>query len=354
MQARSGAERDHPYAGTVAAGRARLVGIDVARGLALCGMLLAHFVKGETGDAGWLRFVGDVGDGRAAPLFVLVLGVGSGLYLRRRSRLGLVRRGLVLGVFGVAIWPLVDRVYLILPHYGLLLVVVAACSRLPTRSLLPMAVTCWALPSITVSIVEGHGLRAAEQPSSYLELLDVSHLLWQLLWSGGYPLVGWAGFALVGLWLARHDLADATVAKRMVLVGVAVGGTQLLAVVLRSAAAPGSGAFWDSTAHSNQFAWYVAAAGSSVAGLGLSLLFGGAAAARPFALLGSQALSLYLLHIVIGAVFVWPWRDRVAPGLGLQLLVVAGVAVVLWAVAAAWSRHFGAGPIERALRRLAR
>ena len=332
----------------------RLVGIDAARGLALCGMLLAHFLKGDAGDPGWLRLVGDVGDGRAAPLFCLVLGVGSGLYLRRRRPLGLVRRGLVLLVLGLAIWPLVDRVYLILPHYGLLLVAVAACSRLPTRWLLPVALTCWALPSTVVSIVDGHGLRAAEQPSSYADLLDVPHLLWQLLWSGGYPLVGWAGFALVGLWLARHDLADATLAKRMALVGVATSVTQLLAVALRSAAAPGSAAFWDSTAHSNQLAWYVAATGSAVAVLGLCLLFGRAAAGRPFALLGNQALSLYLLHIVIGAVIVWPWRDRVAPPLGLQLLVVAGVAVVLWAVAAAWSRHLGAGPLERVLRRLAR
>jgi uncharacterized membrane protein YeiB len=317
-------------------------------------MLLAHFLKGESGDPAWLRFVGDVGDGRAAPLFCLVLGVGSGLYLRRRDPLGLVRRGLVLGVLGVAIWPLVDRIYLILPHYGLLLVIVAACSRLPTGWLLPMGVTCWALPSIVVSVVDGHGLQAAEQPSSHAELLDVPHLLWQLVWSGGYPLVGWTGFALVGLWLARRDLGDASVAKRMVVVGVAAGATQLLSVALRSAAAPGSETFWDSTAHSNQLAWYVAATGSSLAVLGLCLLSGRVAAARPFALLGSQALSLYLLHIVIGAVIFWPWRDRVAPELGLQLLVVAGVAVALWAVAAAWTHRFGIGPLERALRHLAR
>ncbi|HEX2118195.1 MAG TPA: heparan-alpha-glucosaminide N-acetyltransferase domain-containing protein, partial [Acidimicrobiales bacterium] len=100
----------------------RLVGIDAARALAFGGMLLAHFAATRRPrDPGWLRAVDNAADGRSAPLFCLLLGVGAGLLARRgTSDLAFVRRGLVLFAVGLLVWPLVDRVYLILPHYGLL------------------------------------------------------------------------------------------------------------------------------------------------------------------------------------------------------------------------------------------
>lgn len=331
----------------------RFAGIDIARGVALCGMLLAHFALGGPEDPGWLRAVENVADGRAAPLFCLVLGVGSGLYLRRRRPVALARRGVALLVLGVAIWPLVDRVYLILPQYGLLLAVVAVCNRLPARTLLPLAAACWSVPSIGVALVEDHGLRNAPQPEAYGDLLDVPHLLWQLLWSGGYPLIGWCGFALVGLWIARRDLADRTVATRLVVAGMAAAATQPVAAALRPQVGTVLEPFLDSTAHSNQLAWYLAATGSAVAVLGLSLLVGSAGRATGFLLLGRHALSLYLLHLVVGGVLVWPWVEGVARPLGWQLAVTAAVLLVMWAISALWSTRFRAGPVEGALRRVA-
>jgi len=58
----------------------RLTGIDAARALAFGGMLLAHFAASRRStDPGWLQAVDNAADGRAAPLFCLLLGVGAGL-----------------------------------------------------------------------------------------------------------------------------------------------------------------------------------------------------------------------------------------------------------------------------------
>jgi len=48
----------------------RLVGLDIARGVALSGMLLAHYARSvTTADPGWLQAFDNAADGRAAPLF---------------------------------------------------------------------------------------------------------------------------------------------------------------------------------------------------------------------------------------------------------------------------------------------
>jgi len=320
----------------------RLAGLDVARGLALVGMLFAHFARPRIGggDPGWLQAIDNVADGRAAPLFCMLLGVGAGILAARRGPASVARRGAVLFVLGVAIWPLIDRVYLILPHYGVLLVLAALVSKLPTKVLLPLAFVAWTVPSIGVAVVEDHGMRSADQPETYGDLLDVGSVTWQLLWSGGYPLVGWLGFALTGLWLSRLDLGDAGVQRRLVVGGAVVAATQPLI------AATGS-TFLDTTAHSNQLGWYVVAAATAVALLGVCSLV----APRPSALrhLGRLALSAYLAHLVIGIHLVWPWRDRHDPSLAAQLGATVAVLGVLATAAMLWPRD-RRGPVEAATR----
>lgn len=243
----------------------RLTGIDAARALAFGGMLLAHFAASRRStDPGWLQAVDNAADGRAAPLFCLLLGVGAGLLAAKGTADGaFVRRGLVLFGLGLVLWPFVDDVYLILPHYGILLALFPLVRRLPTRWLLPAAGVAFLLPSLVVSTVGGLGLRASGQPSTYAELLDVPTVLSGLVWTGGYPLVGWAGFVLVGAWLVRLRLAEARIQRALLLGSVAVAGAQPL-VASAYRAFEGS-PFLDSAAHSNQTAWYLLAAASGVA-----------------------------------------------------------------------------------------
>ena len=328
----------------------RLVGIDAARALAFGGMLLAHFARSRRpDDPGWLQALDNAADGRAAPLFCLLLGVGAGLLAARgTSDLAFIRRGLVLLGLGLLVWPLVEDVYLILPHYGLLLALFPLVRRMPTRWLLPAAGVAFLVPSLVVAVLGDLGLRSAGQPATYGELLDGPGLLTQLLWTGGYPLIGWAGFVLVGAWVVRQGLGERRVQWRLLVGGAAIAALQPVVGTGRL--------FLDGTAHSNQTAWYVLASASAVAVLGACLLIAGRARplVQPLVPLGQVALSAYLAHLLIGEVVVFPWLRTTQPPLAAQVVVAAAVFVAFAAAASAWLTVHRRGPVETVVRAVAR
>ncbi|HEV2761110.1 MAG TPA: DUF418 domain-containing protein [Acidimicrobiales bacterium] len=333
----------------------RLIGIDAARALAFGGMLLAHFAASRRStDPGWLQAVDNAADGRAAPLFCLLLGVGAGLLAAKgTSDGGFVRRGLVLFGLGLFVWPFVDNVYLILPHYGILLALFPLVRRMPTRWLLPAAGVAFLLPSLVVATMGDLGLRSAGQPSTYAELLDAPTVLSGLLWTGGYPLIGWAGFVLVGAWVVRLRLGDARTQWALLLGSVAVVAAQpLMAAAYR--AFDGS-SFLDSVAHSNQTAWYTLAAATSVAVVPGCLIVARRAAAvvRSIVPLGQMALTAYLAHLLVGEMVVFPWLQSSTPSLAVQVAVATAVFAGFALAARAWLAEHGRGPVERVLRTLA-
>jgi uncharacterized protein len=340
---------DVPLNGVLTASRTstRLTGIDAARALAFGGMLLAHFAfsRPQSDDPGWLQALDNTADGRAAPLFCLLLGVGAGLLAARGTSDGaFVRRGLVLFGLGLAVWPLVDRVYLILPHYGILLALFPLVRLIPTRWLLPAAGVAFLIPSALVATFGQMGLRAGGQPSTYGELLDLPAVLGTILWTGGYPIVGWAGFVLVGAWVVRLRLRAAGTQWALLVGSVALAATQPLAA--------GGAGFLDATAHSNQTAWYVLASATAVAVLAACLLAAGGL--RLLVPLGQMALTAYLAHLLLGEALVFPWFDAGRPALAVQMAVAAAVFVAFAAGARAWLACHRRGPLETAVRALAR
>lgn len=356
---------ESPAATTAAArgvaGGPRLEGIDVARALAFGGMLLAHYaVSFRPDDPGWLQALDNAANGRAAPVFAMLLGVGAAILVARRApdRV-LVLRGLVLFAIGLAVWPLIDRVYLILPHYGLLLAAVPLLRRLPSNGLLVGAAAAFVAPSIITALVDGHGLGTTMQPGTYGDLADVGSMIGHIVWSGAYPLVGWSGFVLLGTWLARLPLAERATQLKMLGFGAAVAALQPAAAAVfdalggthESPDAAGWASFFDGTAHSNRTAWYVVAAATAVAVIGLCLLVTPLLrrALRPVVALGQMALTAYLLHIALGAV-VWDWRDERLPPLAAQVWVAAIVFVVFAVGASAWRRRWKRGPLEGLVR----
>jgi uncharacterized membrane protein YeiB len=341
----------------------RLDGLDLARAAAFAGMLLAHYVAPHRqGEPGWLLAVDAGADGRAAPLFCVLLGIGAGLLIARGApdRV-LVRRGIALFVLGLAVWPFFGRVYLILPQYGVLLAVVPLLRRLSNRGLLVGAATAFVVPAIVAASIDGHHLRAGAQPTSYGEFLDVADLARVLLWTGGYPLVGWVGFVLVGLWLARQRLGDRSVQLRLLLVGAAIALLQPVLAWIQAVVggdstpttAGGIGTFFDGQAHSNRTAWYVLATATALAVLGAALLLTSRPTSRwprPLVCLGQLALTAYLAHLLLGRQLVWAWNDRSEPSIPVQMAALAVVFVTFAALATVWRSRFRRGPLEGLLR----
>lgn len=340
----------------------RLIGLDIARALAFGGMLMAHFAfTYSRDDPGWLQALDNASDGRAAPLFCMLLGVGAGILTARgASDAVFVKRGLALFAIGLAIWPFVDTVYLILPHYGLLLALVPLWRRIPTRWLPVVAVAAFLTPSIITALVDGHGMRGAPQPDSYGELTDLWWLLSNLVWTGGYPMVGWLGFALMGLWLMRLRLDEPNTQRWLLVGSVAVMLFQpTFAAIFQALGGPpepdtagGVAAFFDGAAHSNQAAWYILATATAIAVIAGCLIVTRRPSSwsRPLVHLGQLMLSAYVAQLLVGEAGVWDWLDREQPSLAFQMALALAIFAVMAVLASLWRAKFRRGPLEGLVR----
>jgi uncharacterized membrane protein YeiB len=117
----------------------RLEGLDLARGLAVVSMLVAH-LSPVGGPA-------NLSENLTAPLFAVVIGTSMGVRLGRRPVgpgafvLDNVLRGLVLVVLGVALQALYAQIDVVLPYLGVLVIVLA-----------PLALAVHRAPVVTVGL----------------------------------------------------------------------------------------------------------------------------------------------------------------------------------------------------------
>ncbi|MFS8544423.1 MAG: hypothetical protein LOD91_11400 [Limnochordales bacterium] len=126
----------------------RLVGIDVARAVAIIGMFMVHM--GPTHQPGVAGALYALPHGRASVLFVLLAGVGVSLLARSALGLGEVRRRLawraaVLFPLGLGLQALEHRVLVILPVYAALFVLAMLAVAWDDRRLLRLAAACGAV-----------------------------------------------------------------------------------------------------------------------------------------------------------------------------------------------------------------
>ncbi|PTL75166.1 DUF418 domain-containing protein [Vitiosangium sp. GDMCC 1.1324] len=216
---------------------ARIHGFDIARSLAICGMLVVHsvLVLGPPTErlSGLDRFVFNLCDGRAAATFVLLAGLGVGQLLARTEdsshRRVLWRRAAFLGTLGVlnlVIWP-GD----ILRLYGVALLAAPLLHRGSSRALtLLIAVLVLGFP-VAAAFIDWDA-RWEWATLTYRGLWTPSGFVSNLVIDGFRPLIPWLAFFVLGLRLSRLDWRDGGTARRMLL----TGGVLLLVAELASMA----------------------------------------------------------------------------------------------------------------------
>ena len=333
----------------------RLVGVDVARAVALLGMVTVHFGPGRGVGEGPAAFVYHSFYGKASVLFALVAGIGVGL-MSTRSSVRLVRARLVYRVvwlvpLGLGLQELDHPVAVILQYYGVFFlgVVPFVGRRRATllisglvSLLLGSAIVLWALVHRPEWMVR---LGGHTPPDPFGDLVL----------GGYYPALTWVPVLVVGMWLATTDLHATRTRVALVVGGSTVlAATRWLGVVLADAVeADVSRGAWGwvlaVSGHSEMPLAVIGAIGFSAGVVGAGLLLADAAPRllHPLAALGRLALTVYVGHLLVYAWFpdLFP-ADTVPEG----IRHVAGFGVATAAGATLWLWRMRRGPLEAAVR----
>ena len=368
--------------------KARFLGVDVTRGIALISMLAANTFEAVLNDAGNPTFAGMTVIGRSATLFVMVAGISLAFITggrrpvqgraRRAAAVGIAVRALLIGAIGLALGYIVPaEMGMILTYYGLFFLL-----AIPLLWLRPRTLACIAGVLVVVSplILVGSSRLGLEPtwgsppyPTLSAPFTHPIGLLLQLLVTGDFPAVVYMIYICAGLAIGRLNLSSTRVAAWL------LGGGLVMAVTawftssailfhlgglqhLRAAADPGTppsqitnAIVWDPDNQLGSW-WFLAirahhsgmpfdalhTLGSAIAVLGAVLLVTKLRPAqrllRPVGVAGTMTLTIYSASAFVLA-SGWLSDD-------LGVLYWAEVAGAL-AFAVVWCRFMGQGPLER-------
>lgn len=388
--------------------------MDTARGVAILGMIATHIFPLVHEDAtGQLAptWVGWSLTGVSSALFVVLAGVGLSLLTSRTThvvatRMQLSLRALALILLGLLLGQAGSNIAIILVHYGVLFLLAMWFITL-SRKALAITALCWLLVSPILHGVFTRFLHVqAGGSTAYVDgwrlwtsptLMDVLTrpvlTLWDVLFSGYYPVISFFGYVLVGMAIGRANLTRLSTGVLLLIGGVMTyvagrgvagwlladdafayrvahaTGTEL--ADLGALAATGSRINTDLLAGAPH--WYGLAvphsgapldiystAGAAVAVIGLFLVINRfkalAAVLLPVTATGMIALTAYTVHVILRGLWPSDWPSIMSVGaeawtdVWVMLLVHWGLVIVLgviiWVVG-------GRGPLEALLRTIA-
>ncbi|MFJ8713898.1 DUF418 domain-containing protein [Streptomyces violaceus] len=370
----------------------RLVGVDLARALAVFGMYIVHIgppLSATTGVGSWIRYVAD---GHSSVLFATLAGFSLMLLAgRREPKTGLAGRQAkariaIRAVVLLALGTVMAMEYggvIILGFYGVYFLLALPLVRLSAKTLAIIA-AAFALVTPQLAFVLTSLLTPSVQESinAYDPLRRLSEVgVLDLLLTGFYPALTWMSFVIAGMALGRLDLSSSTVRRRLAAVGasltVAAYGMSLLLAgknALRSTAEDGSssggsgsmppgsgsmpldgGSFPDMPASSLLSAGPHSGTTFDIIGsVGVAILMIVGATvlmdrlprlrrlAKPVIAVGTMSLTAYVGHFVAQSVLSTPAGTSTQQSWLPLIMYVLGAIVF----ATIWSRFFRRGPLE--------
>ncbi len=360
----------------------RIVGIDVARGIALITMAATHMLPVHDPD-GHLTLSGFLFGGRASALFALLAGVSLAIVTggatpksgrdMTRARAVIAVRALVIGLIGLLLAMTDTIVAVILAYYAVYFLIALPFLRLRASTLMSLAVL-WGVVSPQISF----WLRGMlpDPPRGQVDLVmiftDPGSALNALLFTGYYPAFTWLTFILTGLAVGRMDLRAKGTA-----IALAIGGAVVAVVAWVASGALlellGVSTVWPTDNgpavfrgwEINNIGWYgttpaddptwlfvagphsgtsfdlIGVTGSALAVLGICLLAMRADILRklsfPVAAAGAMTLTLYSIHVLVLSFDVGD--------LGSKTYYLTHVVIGL-SIAPIWLSFFAKGPLE--------
>lgn len=359
----------------------RLVGLDVARCLALLGMVATH-VLDERGADGTLTLGQWLAGGRASALFAVLAGLtlalttGGRTPVVGRERLArtaaIVVRALLVALLGLLLALADSGLAVILTYYGVLFCVGALFVGLRARTLAVLAGVWVVLVPVLSQSVRAHLPERGVDSPGFGQLADPGRLVSELLLTGYYPVLPWLAYLLVGMALGRADLRDRRLQAWLAGSGLALAVVATQVSHLLTARWPATDGLPDeiadglagTTPSGETWTWLLVVAphsgtpfdlaqtiGSSLFVIGGCLLVVGRLGPLPHEAVrilfgaGTMTLSLYSLHVLLRTERIWPPEEPSAYGWH---------ALVLLAIGAVYAALRRPGPLERVVTRASR
>ncbi|WP_217907501.1 DUF418 domain-containing protein [Massilia sp. BJB1822] len=338
----------------------RLEGLDLARCLALIGMVLVNFrlaMGATTGGPPWLGRLLEALEGRSAATFVTLAGIGLALASRKLAYLDALsqtaRRAVILmavGLVNFLVFP-ADIIH----YYAIYFIVGALCLPLATRWLLLLIGAIAAVfTALLFAFDYGYGWNWNDL--SYPDFWTPQGFARNLFFNGWHPVLPWAAFFLWGLVLARLRMEDPQIQRRMIAGG---SGAAMLAYALSAAVNawyPSLGGLFGVTPLPPVPLYLLAGGGIATAVIGVCLWAaqrwhqaGWLQALLPA---GRMTLTLYIAHILLGMGVLeqigWLQGRSMPQAVLASLLYCAAALGFAWL----WAQRVKRGPLETLMHRL--
>jgi hypothetical protein len=206
----------------------RIIGLDVARCLALIGMIATHSLTSSAAD-GNVSVAQQVAGGRAAALFAVLAGVSLALMSGRSTPLrgpearavsaGLAVRAGLVALLGLLLGSLPTGVLVILAYYGVLFLLGIPFLRFGARVLFMIGAGWVVVVPVLMHLLRMHLAEAPLVNPTLKSLPDPLGLLTQLTVTGTYPAIPWLGYLLIGMAVGRLDLTRRRTSLHLVVAG---------------------------------------------------------------------------------------------------------------------------------------
>jgi Protein of unknown function (DUF418) len=317
------------------------VGLDLARGMALLGLMAAgvfHAALGNDPSA-----LGPISAGDCpAVTFALVGGAtlalaagGSRIPEGRHHASACADVGVrtaLIAVIGLAL-GLCGTAPVLLPYYGVLcLLSIIFLGRRPWLLTRIATVVLLVAPAIVTSTIDRTTPRPDGNPSFSTLVTDPSGSLIDLFITGFYPVLVYLAYTCAGLAIGRMDLASLQLIRKLL-----IGGVGIVAV---------SWLWWLAFPASRSHGWVyligsINSLGSAIVMVAAALLLVRAPMIelllRPVALAGTMALTLYTGYVLVLATGVL----GISPAMQYPVLLIASFLFALL-----WRRFRADGPLE--------
>lgn len=277
----------------------RLHGLDIARFLAFCGMVLVNFriaAQVTPGDD-LASNITNALEGRASALFVILAGIG--LSLGCPSKRVILARATFLFILGLLNLIIFEADIL---HFYAVYFLIALPFLTASHGRLLLAASGAIVLGFLSLLLLDYEAHWNWQNLTYDDFWTFEGFLRHTFLNGWHPVLPWVGFIFVGMWIGRQDLSQKKLQNMLILCGAVmaiaaslpahlVQDPQLVEILGTASIPPG--------------AFYVlAASGTAAVVIGLMLRLGAGldrlGIAEWLAAPGRMALSLYVAHILLG------------------------------------------------------